>query len=222
MRSTMRLPSSKAALLLAVLILPIGGMACDDDDPTGTPDDQPSGYPAATTRDQLVSNLARSFNERNYEEYETLLHADFVFYFSQDGGDDTWDRARELTYISRLFSGQPGEGPGGTPVPPVQKIQVSFTEEEPGAPWTDEVATEFDGTTMKRYGADMLLTYTDGTSVRVEGLQEFYAAPTTVQTKGGSVITVYQLKYWRDLGKAVTKASVGTETRSWGSWKSLF
>jgi hypothetical protein len=175
----------------------------DEEKPNNTP------YPLATTQDQLIDNFQRAYNERNYEEYDDMLADGFVFYFAPDevgelGQGVSYDRAQDTRSTWNMFNNQGGTTPDGDPVPPVQKLQLTLVPDEVGSVWTDQVAEDYAGTTMKRYKVDMLVTYADGSREQVVGLQEFYAVPVEISAEDGTAITVYQLKYWKDLGKAVT------------------
>jgi hypothetical protein len=213
--------------LLALGTLFLGGAGCGDDFAPSAPAERPTPYPEATTQDLLVDNLTRAYNEGSTDEYDKLLHEGFVFYFAPDevaeiGMGVSWDRAQDVASARRMFTAQPGHAPDGNPVAPVQKLQLTLVPEDDGAGWTDQVSQDFAGTTMRRFEVDMRVTYTSGNSERITGLQEFYAAPKTVMAKDGSAVTVYRLKYWRDLGKALTKASLASDQTSWGLLKSLF
>lgn len=193
------------ARILCVAILAAIVVGCGEDE-TRIMDQgaEPEPYPPATTQDQLIQNLELAFNERSFAEYEALLHEDFVFYFAPEDVDVlhegvSWERARDLASMYNLFNGLPGQKPDGTPQAPVQRIELELIADDPGARWTDQVAEEFAGTTMKRYRAEMDVHYTAGSPSHVVGLQEFYAAPVEVSL-GGSDGTVFRLKYWRDLG----------------------
>jgi hypothetical protein len=198
-------------LLLAALSI----FACEDD-PVRNPNDGDPGdaYPATTTPEQVVTNLLKTYDERNYEEYEALLHPDFLFYLSQgdvaNGADQRFDRARDLEATYGLFSGEPGQTPDGALQPPIRSIDLRLTPVDSG--WTDEVAEDFTGTMVRRYEVDMIIEYAAGKPSCVVGRQEFYVAPVT-NDEG----TVYQLKFWRDLGKDGLKATV---CATWGSIKS--
>jgi hypothetical protein len=222
MRRTLR----PLGLALAVSILSAGWSGCGDDFAPSTEAEQPDVYPDATTRDLLVDDLVRAYNERNAGEYEKLLDAGFVFYFAPEEIEDlgqgaSWNRAQDVASAQRMFMGQPGQTPDGNPVGPVQKIQLTLVPND-GAGWTDPGSEDFAGTTMRRFKVDMLVTFISGSREQVSGLQVFYAAAKTLEAKDGSAITVYRLKYWRDLGNRVTKASLATETTSWGNLKSRF
>lgn len=169
----------------------------------GTP---PKPFPEARTESILIDNLVRAYNERNPEEYEEMLHELFVFYFAPDevdvlGQGLSWDRARDVKSAYNMFYSQPGQKPDGSPQAPVQRIQLKLTPDDGDAPWTDQVAEEFAGTTMKRYKVDMDVFYTEGNPNQVKGLQEFYAVPVQVEREDGTTVTIYKLKFWRDLGK---------------------
>ena len=58
-----------------VALLAVG---CSQDS-TKPPDDQPTGYPEATTIVQLLQNFMRAYEEMDLEEYEKLLDGGFTF-----------------------------------------------------------------------------------------------------------------------------------------------
>lgn len=187
----------------------------------------PPAYPPARTPDELVANLERAYDERNYPEYEKLLHDGFVFYFPPDeidliGQGASWERARDLASAASMCAGQPGQRPDGSPQAPIMRVDLLLSEDAPGVPWTDQVAEAFAGTVMKRFRVDMDVFFTEGNPVRVLGLQEFYAVPVDGDPKAGSTVNQYQLRYWRDLGKDIIEALAASEAVSWGMLKAAY
>lgn len=164
----------------------------------------PAPYPLATTQDILIANFVRAYNERNYPEYEKMLHDDFLFYLSQEdvaaGADVTFSRARDLEATYNMFEGLPGTNEDGEIIQePIRSIDLKLIPD--GVPWTDQVAQDFLGTTMKRYEVDMTVEYVGDAPSAVTGLQEFYAIAVPHDNGDGTVTTIYELKFWRDLGK---------------------
>lgn len=189
-------------LLLAVALSFAAG--CDDDSTIVNRSQPEEGYPAATTPDQLVANFLKAYQERHYAEYEKLLHESFLFYLSQEdvaaGADVTFSRARDLEATYHMFSGEPAWNDQGTIIhAPIRAIHVTLMPE--GPPWTDQVAQDFAGTLMRRYTVDMTMEFVAGAPAAVTGLQEFYAVAVPYDDGKGTETTVYQLKFWRDLGK---------------------
>lgn len=193
-----------AMALLAPLAL-VGGCGIFSpeevkDPPEVTP---PAPYPLATDQDILIANFIRAYNERNYAEFDNLLHDEYLFYLSDEdvnaGADRTFDRARELEATYNMFNGVPGRKPDGSEQPPIRSITLQLTAD--GEPWSDEVGPEYEGTTRKRYEVDMTVEYVADRPSAVVGLQEFYAIPVEHDNGDGTVTTIYKLKFWRDLGR---------------------
>jgi hypothetical protein len=96
-------------LLLTVILA--GG--CASDSKKKEPDPDPSLYLPQTSIANVLANLKRGYQEKNYGEYRKLLDAPFEYVFApQDvGGPNnipgSWGLADELTSANNMFSGLP-------------------------------------------------------------------------------------------------------------------
>lgn len=194
-RFTTMLRSVATLGLGMVLVLSAAGCGIFSPDTASDGPGGGGGFPAMTTPDQAVENFARAWEERNYEEYEKILDEGFVFYFAQEDIDnnavpgESWPRVEELQSADRIFNA------GGTSRS-VTSISIVLN---PIDSWTDQVAPEFAGTQKRTYFVNMNVNYSNGDIGDVRGQQVFYVAPTTQNIEGNDV-TVYKLKFWRDLG----------------------
>ncbi|MBD3162856.1 MAG: hypothetical protein GF346_10690 [Candidatus Eisenbacteria bacterium] len=99
-----------------------------DDDPPPPPDE----YDAPVTIDVALENLQRAYKERNYDEYEKLIHSEFSFVFDpRDVGPDTWPeatwgRGEELDVTRNMFSGEPNREDLI-----IERIRLDWTAGEP-------------------------------------------------------------------------------------------
>jgi hypothetical protein len=66
-----------AAFAVAAAALFILGCSDDSTQPKETPKPR---YPEATAKDIVISNLLLSFKDRNIEQFEKLLHPDYIWY----------------------------------------------------------------------------------------------------------------------------------------------
>jgi hypothetical protein len=79
-------------------------------------------YGDLTEKDHVLENLELSYNERNLVEFDKLLDANFVFFFSpadvQNGTVpfSQWDRTSELSATANLFA----QIPSGIPLAPTR------------------------------------------------------------------------------------------------------
>lgn len=163
---------------------------------------------AADSPDDVVATLQSSYVERNFVAYDALLSDEFTFAFAPDdvasGLPSVYDRAQDLLVTQRMFTGQPGQTPGGDPIPPISGFQLVLT---PVGNWTTSVPAELAGTQKRGYDAELVVSFTDGSVARVGGIQEFYVE----EVSAG----VYQLRFWQDFG--VPKMPL--DDISWGALK---
>ena len=92
--------------LTAVAILALG---CGDDDGITPPPQKSSPYKNLQNKDDILFNLERAYNKRNFEQFEKLLDSSFVFVLSKkdynSGEVDVpqWGRIRELSVTQQIF-----------------------------------------------------------------------------------------------------------------------
>jgi hypothetical protein len=194
------------AVLFAGLVSGCGIFSPDESTEGGGGGGGNEPYPLAFDENQLITNFIRAHEERNFIEYDKLLHDGFIFYFASEdidrspGGQGFWDRAADVASTDRMFNGKSGTKPDGSTQDPVQQITLRL--EAVDGQWTTPTDPEFAGTRKRSYKVFMDVTYTNGDISRVTGEQQFFAAPVNIQ-QGEVTVTIYQLKFWRDTGKEI-------------------
>ncbi len=99
----------RSILLIAGFALLSLAAGCSDD-PSKPKDDPSDGYLSPTSIANVLSNLERSYEEMEYDEYATLFDPAFVFVFSpvdtagHAGMPGSWPLADELASAERLLS----------------------------------------------------------------------------------------------------------------------
>jgi hypothetical protein len=122
---------------------------------------------------QLIANFVRAINERNINEYERVLHPEFIFGFAPDHRslappDGTWNREREIASMSRLFGGDAGMTHSGEAAPAVRTIKFTL---DPVECWV-HVQSDLESWT-RTYDSALLVTYDDGRRESVHRRQLF-------------------------------------------------
>lgn len=164
-------------------------------------------------RNQAISNLEQAYELMNYEEYEKLIHTDYIFRVDPNDvnivGQDELSAADDLASTYSMFNSETGEEPvldaQGNPtgdveiVPPVQQIRLTLTPAS-GSAWTLMQDGEFAGTWRRIYEVDMTVNYSgDGRRDSIQGKQVFYLIAGTI-VQDGNVLNVWQLRAWEDQG----------------------
>jgi len=95
----------------------------------------------------VIVNLVRAYEERNWTEYDNLLHEDFFFHFAQQDIDElglpqSWNKTIDSGATNRMLSGENGVKPDGGLQDPVQTIDVVLMEPIEGS-WAQSQDPEF-------------------------------------------------------------------------------
>ncbi len=104
-------------------------VSCSDDDAIVNGLEPPPYKNLSGERDNVLFNLQKAYNERNFARYDELLDADFVFFFSntdyQMGKVQylQWGRAAELGSAKNLFDPTYSK----PPLEPVSDIDLALT-----------------------------------------------------------------------------------------------
>lgn len=180
-------------LLLALSSLVFAG-GCGIFSPDEKKEDGGGGgtqYVENTTPDAVIANFITAYNAMDDEYYWDLRHPDFKFEFASadvvdlglPSGELDWQEDGDNT--ARMFNGEPGDGVGA-----IQSIDLQLDAE---GQWSGNVEQSFpDGTLKRSYSVTMNVTFTDGNTQPVSGIQDFYVIS---DGAGG-----WLLRHWRDNG----------------------
>lgn len=99
---------------LPMIVIGIAGCPFSPDKGKDKPPDPPSEYLPQTTIPNVLANLVRSYEEKNYDEYIKLLHSSFVYQFNpEDAGHngipDEWGLADERISAQNMFGSEPNK-----------------------------------------------------------------------------------------------------------------
>jgi hypothetical protein len=139
-RETERKIMKRIAVLALAAVVLFGFNACIfSPEKTIPPVVPPAKFLPLDKRDNVLKNLQTAYNARNIGEYDKLLDADFIFYFSYADvsssewtAGDYWDRAHELQANRNLF-----DPAYSTPTrEPASSIVLSLTYVEGEENWT--------------------------------------------------------------------------------------
>ncbi len=212
--------ASLVPLLVCLTVVPLG---CGDSG-TNPPPPPSGGYDAPATREMVLQNLQRSYNERNVTEYTKILDDGFVFFLSDgdvNGGlPSQWGRDVETDANTHLFS-EIEDPMGRWPLCTAIQMDVVF---ENGVTWTPvpnpaAAPDETWYTTTCFYDFQIAIA-PDIRFIPTPGSQ----AQFTVRNAGTETKPSWRLVDMRDLGGAVLagKHAFASESATWGSVKALF
>ena len=215
----------KLTLLILVLALLAGMLACGGDDDTVTPTPIGPDWPVFQNRTEkwhVLNNLELAYNQRKIDNVRNLLDQDFTFYLTdkdvQSGLPEAWDRAVEISITTNLFSKDP---PGEMPA--VKSIRLDILWEDNLA-WVETAAPINDETW---YMATCFVNF----KIEVEPDLTFISnngtkAQFVVRNAGTDEQPRWTLVEMRDLGApsspSAVSALMATEPATWGHVKALF
>jgi len=175
-------------LWTSALVLTTG---CKDDN-TVTPPPDPKPV-IIDDPDQLMQFFLTSYNEMDFDLYTALLHPDFRMMILPStvndwaGGDAPlaypyFTRDETLAIHANIFSGNAGQTPLGSPVPPVATIDVDVLQKDGIWELISEADPEFAGQDGYWVAFNVLLYFNNPDNHRFEISQviEFYVAPIDV------------------------------------------
>ncbi len=171
-------------------------------------------FPSPMSPNQLMANFMRAINERNIDEYERLLHPEFVFGFAPDHRalappDGTWDREHEMRSMSRLFAGETGIARDGSLAPAVRTIRFTL---HPIECWV-HVRSELE-TWARTYDSVLLVIYDGGRRQIVRRRQVFTL--TAKRSEHNLQTGSFQMYEWQEL------ENTGTQVKSHGIARGRF
>jgi len=210
-------------LLASFAVLALSGCGIfspDESDDGGDPpvsDFKPTGVgdvPDGTARNNVIYNLERAYELMRYEQYEKLIHLDYVFRVDPAEidivGSAQLTAVEDLDSTEAMFSGATGEEKVLDPVtgqptgevrqvPPVQEITLDLTPDSSSS-WTLMQDGEFAGSYRRVYDVDMTVYYSgDGRIDTIRGKQVFYVTPGTIAGDTSGKL-YWQLRAWEDQG----------------------
>jgi hypothetical protein len=212
------------ALLGVLALIALGGcgiFAPDEADEGGGKVDADFPIPlvdnGAAGRDQVITNLENAYIELDYDEYERLIHDDYVFIIDPTEIDIVgvyeYSAAEDLASTKAMFERNVGiekvvddEGkPTGETeiVPPVDTVDLRLPPESASS-WEFETDGRFQGAWKRIHNVNMTIEYQGGERIdQIVGLQTFHVmASTQTRTVDGQEVEleVWQLVGWEDQG----------------------
>ncbi|HVP37880.1 MAG TPA: hypothetical protein VMS93_01735 [Candidatus Saccharimonadales bacterium] len=187
--------SLKSAALIAlgaVIALLLAGCIFSPDTKRPT---QPSGYLAYSSPENVITNMTRLYNNRDFTEYGNALASDYVFRFAPVdiivGQPDSLVLADELTFAENLFH----DGKPAANLEPASKITLVINTQTHGP----DNRVGHSGWERYVVSTDLTLDFADGNSSRVTGTGYFYFK----QEPAGS--GTWKLAEWADQGGTLGK-----------------
>ena len=89
-----------AAFTVAAAALIVIGCSDDSTQPKETPKPR---YPEATAPEIVISNLLLSYKDRNIEQFERLLHADYIWHNQQGETPEFYVRSEDIDITRNMF-----------------------------------------------------------------------------------------------------------------------
>ncbi len=217
MTSRRTVHTCKVAALVAILML-LALAGCDSDDPAKPdPDPDPeTSYQWPDTREKLMENFEQAYVEMDIDEYDFILHDDFIFIFTDT---EVWTRLQDIQSTTNMFSGEQGEYGDGWAVLGVQSIAVHtfnqigvWERQEPTHPY-------FPDTDQGLFDVQIVFYLEGGEhTLTVSSEQLFYVKSEEVDDGEGGTRTRCFLAGQRDLGSGLKT----NEDMTWGSVKALY
>lgn len=209
-------------LALGCLGLLVSGLSCSDDDPP-TRHESPPAVPDRSSPQAALASLREAYLNRRAADYDSLLAADFVFYFSEE---DLWiaekyTRSEEVEVHRNMFGSAD-----------VQNIALSFTlgEPAPDAGRPDTLGANPHLWTVLMTNADVELRRTEGgeyKTYRVDNAVERFWFRREQRLTPGTGQPIWTIVEWRELpkdgpDKGGTCGGTRVADSTWGRIKSLY
>lgn len=132
----------KLLVLLTLVALLVGATGCLFSPDSGGPGDtvDPT-LPPATTPDKLMTNFQSIYEGMLYDEFESMLDANYRTVLLQSTFDDWaqgtnpltlmyFDKDVEIQIHRNMFDGLTGVGPAGETIPPIDSINVNTLDKD--------------------------------------------------------------------------------------------
>jgi hypothetical protein len=193
----------------------------------GTGPSGPSDPPLVNTPDDVIESLRIGWEARN-PDLAALLSDTFTFHFAPFdvefwGAPATWSGGAELGCLGHIFSGDPGERPGGIAQPAVDTrftFGLILTPVEVDWAVTPRQDPPYAGLLARRYDVIMAAQYVNTDFDFVGSRNEFFLGIETFTRDDGTEARRYVLQEWRDLGNPDPVLRHGTI--SWGFFKWMY
>ena len=223
----------RVLLPLMVLIVACGDDGVDNSPPPPEPVD-------LTVLENLVPTLEDAFENLSFDEYEPLIHEDYVFRVDPPEidivGAMEFSAAEDLEATQSMFGGETGLEPVLDPVtglptgefavvPAVQAIQMDLAPDSASS-WEEMATGDFAGTRRRVFDFDMTVTYSGSTKIDViRGKQVLYVVEGT--RRGDTSGNLYwQIRGWEDQGidseAALDRVDRANDAASLSSLKARF
>ena len=199
-----RSTTSPFRLAASIALLVLTGGCFNSNDPEN-PDPQPEPYPFADTVEQLMTNFKNAYEEMDIDEYDNVLHENFLFVFA-DGSSVAppsgfYTRADDLESTTNMFAGEQGEDDGMLR-PGVRDID--FAELTLLDDWEEVDVDDAHFAGAKRALFDVRIVFyldtEDLNTLTVDSQQVFYVKSVTEEVEGGGTREHFYLIGHHDFG----------------------
>ncbi len=201
----MRRPTtSLSGLVTAIALIALTGGCFNSNDPVDT-DPPPDAYPFPDTAEQLMTNFKDAYGGMNIDEYDNVLHEDFLFVFA-DGSpvaptNGVYTREEDLQSTTRMFNGDQGQDEEGVVKPGVRDIE--FTQLERQTDWEEVPGDDLHFAGARRALFDVRVVFylnTESTNtITIDCQQLFYVTSVAEEQAGGGTRQHFYLIGQHDL-----------------------
>jgi len=198
------------------------GLGCSDDD-SPTRHESPPAIPDRSSPEAVLTSLREAYLNRQANDYDSLLAADFEFHFCEEDYQiaQKLTRSEEMQVHRNMF--------GSTEV---QNLALSFTlgEPAPDASRPDTLGVNAHLWTVRMVNTDLELRRTSEggyMTYRVEDAVERFWFRREQRVTSGTGQPIWTIVEWReisvdDLIKGGTRGGAKVQDSSWGRIKALF
>jgi len=209
------------AILITAILTMCVALSCEADRATPYTPVERGSYQDLTAKDDVLSNLALSYNERNLREYDKLLDDNFVMIFSaadisEGVTPDQWARAKEVDVTGQMFD-------PNHPTPDLRITNIDCTLDYAADDWTIEPENEShpDESWWRKVVAYDLIMKWDGVGWERRGL----GLHAEITIRWDPDLEHWRIVLWRDDLTMLLSRAPGegaTEGSTWGRMKALY
>ncbi len=193
----------RLVFLMPLLLVALAGTGClFSPDNSDDPPPPPPVIPFPDSEDQLIANFKTAYTSMRIDDYRPVLHPQYVFILRPEdvppGESDRFTYAEELAVAENMFSGQPIERPGDSPVPAISAISIAALDRQ--GTWIDVGSSDPDFPNTRRglYLIQLTFSRAGANTIIVNGQQEFYVTSRDSLVNGVTK-PYFQLRGQRDL-----------------------